>query len=178
MDRPVATRGGQRLAEAERSAQQAAELASFVEEHHARLVRLAALICLDRLDAEDAVQNALLRAWRARNTVRDPGRTASWLDRIVVREAIRIRGRLRVRFSVTARSAGDERNARDADPAEMAVLRSAFEALPRKLRAVVVLHHYAGYSVSETALLLGLPHETARSRLRLARERIVAGKGR
>ena len=53
-------------------------------------------------------------------------------------------------------------------------LRSAFEALSAEQRAVVALHLYRGYSVAETAELVGAPTETVRSRLRLARERLRA----
>jgi RNA polymerase sigma-70 factor, ECF subfamily len=41
--------------------------------------------------------------------------------------------------------------------------------LPVEQRVIVALHHYAGYSVAEAAALVGIPLETARSRLRLAR---------
>jgi RNA polymerase sigma factor (sigma-70 family) len=51
-------------------------------------------------------------------------------------------------------------------------LREAFDGLSAQQRAVVSLHLYAGYSVSETASLLGAKPETIRSRLRLAKQRL------
>src|SRR6186997_2604333 len=66
-----------------------AELHDFVFEHHGRLIRLAALVTRSVDDAEDAVQAAFERAWRHRATLTDPSRLRPWLDRIVVREAIR-----------------------------------------------------------------------------------------
>lgn len=65
------------------------DFAGFVEEHYQRLVRLAALICNNAADAQDAVQNGLERAWRQRGQLRGQGSTRPWLDRIIVREAIR-----------------------------------------------------------------------------------------
>ena len=73
----------------------AVDLADFVAEHYDRLLRLALLVCRDGPDAADAVQAALEQAWRHRDAVRDPSRTRSWLDRIVVREAIHIDRRRR-----------------------------------------------------------------------------------
>ena len=53
-----------------------------------------------------------------------------------------------------------------------AALRHAFESLPAAQRAVVALHLYLGYSIVETAEMVGAPLETVRSRLRLAREQM------
>jgi RNA polymerase sigma-70 factor, ECF subfamily len=60
---------------------------------------------------------------------------------------------------------------------ERAALRSVVEGLTRAQRAVVVLHLHAGYSVDETAELLGVPRETVRSRLRVARDRLRRALG-
>jgi RNA polymerase sigma-70 factor (ECF subfamily) len=55
---------------------------------------------------------------------------------------------------------------------ERAVLRIVLDGLTPPQRAAVVLHLHAGYSVDETAELLGVPRETVRSRLRVAREHL------
>src|SRR5262245_17387493 len=65
------------------------ELIELVRAQYPRLVRLAAIVCRDSWDAEDAAQTALEQAWRRRASLRDHGSLAPWLDRIVVREAIR-----------------------------------------------------------------------------------------
>jgi RNA polymerase sigma-70 factor (ECF subfamily) len=157
------------------------ELVAFVSDHYDRLIRLAALVCHDVGDVEDAVQTALERAWRSRRTLREQDRMKPWLDRIVVREAIRS-GRRRVRFLGRLSSLPREINvegvgldsARLAAPGSGVDLRIAYESLPAAQRAVVALHLYAGYSVVETAAIVGVPLETARSRLRLARDRLRA----
>ena len=65
------------------------QLAAFFDGHYGRMIRLAGLICHAGTTAEDAVQAAMEQAWRRRRTLRDPDRMRWWMDRIVVREAIR-----------------------------------------------------------------------------------------
>ncbi len=153
-------------------------LDAFVVEHYDRLVRLARLICRDGPDAADAVQMALEQAWRRRSSLREDGSLRPWLDRIVVREASRI-GRSRTSWLGRLFSAEVRRHAGSNLPThpasnlpEWSALRSAFGELSADQRAVVALHMYAGYSVAETADLVGAPLETVRSRLRLAKDRL------
>ena len=153
------------------------ELEAFVVEHYDRLLRLARLICHDAADATDAVQSGLEQAWRRRSSLRDPDRRRAWLDRIVVRQAIRITRRRRTWvqrvFGFDQDVAWIEPGVAPAADVELRVaLRAAFDALSAEQRAVVALHLYAGHSVAETAAIVGSPHETVRSRLRLARERL------
>lgn len=144
----------------------AAELREFVATHHGRLIRLATLVSHSIDEAEDAVQAALERAWRQRHTLADRSRLRPWLDRIVVREAIRATSRHRP----TGMSAAPSYVADSSH--EVAAVHLALDELSPAHRAVVVLHLYAGYSVADTAAALGIPVETARSRLRVARERL------
>ena len=152
----------------------ASDLDAFVFAHFERLIRLAALVGGDTSEADDVVQAALERAWRSRERLRNAEALGAWLDRIVVREAIRAAGRRR-RWWSRRRDlvAADELAAAGADqPERFAALRTAFQTLPPDQRAVVALHLYAGYSVPETASRLQAPVETVRSRLRLARGRL------
>jgi RNA polymerase sigma-70 factor, ECF subfamily len=152
-------------------------LADFVAEHYQRLFRLAMLICRDPAEASDAVQHGLERAWRKRAALRDDASIRSWLDRIIVNEAIRQSrrrqswlGRLMPpRASVEWIEPVDER-AQEL-PAWTA-LRAAIDRLSPDHRAVIALHLHAGYTVAETAELVGAPMETVRSRLRVAKERL------
>jgi RNA polymerase sigma factor (sigma-70 family) len=152
-------------------------LEQLVSQHYERLLRVAVLVCADRGDAEDAVQVALERAWRHGDALREPDKLPAWLHRIVVREAIRLEHRRR---GLVARWLAAPREVvvgsgvdldRDLD------LRAALDGLSVEQRAVLVLHYYSGYSVAETAELSGVPLETARSRLRLARGRLRASLG-
>lgn len=157
------------------------DVVDFVRQHQPRLIRLAALVCHNVADAEDAVQAGLEKAWRRRRTLRDPQKLSAWLDRIIVREAIRLDRRdtsllsrlfpgpqeIVVRPVHPTDEVGTSVTGRDA-------LRTAFDGLPAAQRAVVALHLYAGYSMPETAEIVGTSLETARSRLRLARKRLRA----
>lgn len=153
-------------------------LGTFVAEHYDRLVKLAWLVCRHGPDAADAVQVALERAWRQRDGLRDSSSLKTWVDRIVVHEAIRIsRRRSSILGRLLAPSQPGDISAEpmDSRSASMTVwteLRHAFATLSPEQRAVVALHLYAGYSVLETAALVEAPIETVRSRLRLARERL------
>jgi RNA polymerase sigma-70 factor (ECF subfamily) len=170
------------MSEALRSASDdAAGFDLFVSAHYRRLVGLAALVAGDLEGAEDVVQTALERAWRRRTTLRSPDGLRPWLDRIVVREAARarrhrLRRLARLFLPRTATASGPygqdvaDRNA--SHFTERSALRMVVDGLSAPQRAVVVLHLHAGYSVDETAELLGVPRETVRSRLRLARARL------
>ena len=148
-------------------------LESFVHEHYSRLVGLAGLITRDADQAQDAVQSALERAWRKRDTVRDSDSLRPWLDRIVAREAIRqTRGGGLTPFLRRNPEEWVELAAPLPDSAEMAGLREALGRLSPEHRAVIALHLHAGYSVDETARILEVPFDTVRSRLRAARQRL------
>jgi len=148
-----------------------------VAAHYDRLLGLARLICRDTSDAADAVQNGLEQAWRSRASLREPERTRQWLDRIVAREAVRVSKRRRSWWS---RLINPDAYVGWIEPADehatvvdiSSALRAGFERLSAEQRAVVVLHLHAGYSVVETAAMVGVPEETVRSRLRLARQRL------
>jgi RNA polymerase sigma-70 factor, ECF subfamily len=142
-------------------------LETFVSEHYGRLIRLAALVCHSVDEAEDAVQSGLERAWRKRAALRDATSLRPWLDRIVVREAIRTKKR---RLTTVDELVLDRHGAETTDA--LTALRIAFEQLSSDHRAAVVLHIQMGYSVAETADMLGARLETVRSRLRVARERL------
>ena len=171
--RAIGTSGGASAARA----LDAAALGDFVAEHYDRLIRLARLVSHDVDDADDAVQAGLEVAWRRRSTLRDEALLRPWLDRIVVREAIRVG---RVRRSWLSRlvhptsdvgwiaTAGTRQ---EPGPTRVALQR-AFLGLSAEQRAVVALHLHAGYSIAETADMVDAPIETVRSRLRLARERL------
>lgn len=147
-------------------------LEAFVAVHYRRLVRLAGLVSLDTAEAQDAVQNALIRAWRSHHRLRDRSRTKPWLDAIVVREAIRLNGRRRSWLQRLVRHDDIEMPTNALPSGASLDLAAGLAALPAPQRAAVALHYEAGYSVAEVAQLLEIPLETVRSRLRLARQRL------
>jgi RNA polymerase sigma factor (sigma-70 family) len=168
----------QRAAAIEQSSADAA-IATFVAEHYDRLLRVARLVCRDAADAADAVQLGLEQAWRHRASLRDDERLWPWLHRIVVREAIRVSKRRRSWLGRLFSPQPDVKwieppDRRAPEPATLAALRAAFAKLSPEQRAVVSLHLYAGYTIVETAAMVGAPAETVRSRLRHARGRLRA----
>ena len=132
-----------------------------------RLFTIARRILRDIDRAEDALQDALVIAWRDLRGLRDPDRFDAWLQRLVVNvciaQATRERRRaanLRV-LPVDGPAAPDELlGVGDRD-----LLERGFRRLPPQQRAILVLHHYLGYAPSEIAETLGIPPGTARSRL-------------
>lgn len=120
--------------------------------------------------AQDATQQALISIWRDLPQLRHPERFEGWAYRVLVRACYKEAGRQRRwRFRWSARP-DDE--AVTADPsaviAERDRLSRAFARLSVEQRAVVVLHHYLGQTQGQVAETLGIPVETARSRLRHA----------
>jgi RNA polymerase sigma-70 factor, ECF subfamily len=153
------------------------DLAGFVDEHRDRLVRLAYLICRDEADAADAVQAAFEQAWRHLADLREVDRLRPWLDRIVAREAIHASRRrsLFARFRLPRDQVAwlEIPDANAGLPGlEWLAMRTAFAHLPSEQRAVIALHLHLGYSLVETAEIVGAPLETVRSRLRLAKDRL------
>src|SRR3954471_17575164 len=140
-----------------------------------RLYAVARLI-LDHSDlAEDAVQEALVRAWEQLPTLRDPDRFDAWLYRLVV-NACADQGRQLRRWSQQVRplrvdsSVGDDTNS----VADRELLDRGLSRLRPEQRAAVVLHFYSGFSAAEIAGILGIPEGTARSRLHYATEAMRA----
>jgi RNA polymerase sigma-70 factor (ECF subfamily) len=135
-----------------------------------RLDSAAWLMLRDVEQAKDAVQNALVRAWRDLPTLRDPDRFDAWLHRLLVHacidEARRLRRhRLDVELtSVSVPSIVDEVSVvEDRDHLERGFLR-----LEPEMRAVIVLHHYLDLPMPVVATTLGIPLGTAKSRLHRA----------
>jgi RNA polymerase sigma-70 factor (ECF subfamily) len=120
--------------------------------------------------AEDALQNALVLAWRRIPKLRDPDRFEAWIHRILVHacydESQRARHwRSDVRVLPMAGPSTPDGSVALAERDE---LERAFRQLTIEQRAVFVLHHYLGLPLVEVAELLDIPAGTARSRLHYA----------
>jgi RNA polymerase sigma-70 factor (ECF subfamily) len=140
-----------------------------------RLYAVARLVLRDTSLAEDAVQEALVRAWQQLPSLRDPDRFDAWLYRLVV-NACADQGRQLRRWSTEVRqipldaSTSDDTGA----VADREQIERGFGRLKPEQRAVVVLHYYSGFSAAEIARILGIPEGTARSRLHYATEAMRA----
>ena len=140
-----------------------------------RLFAIARLILRDIDRAQDAVQEALVRAWRELPGLRDPDRFGAWLHRLIV-NACADQGRSQRRWSAQIRAIREPDPVSDAAGllADRDQLERGFRRLKPEQRAVVVLHFYLGLPVPEIADTLGIPLGTAKSRLHYAIEALRA----
>jgi RNA polymerase sigma-70 factor (ECF subfamily) len=139
------------------------------------LFRIARLILRDYDRAEDAVQEALVRCWRDLPRLREADRFDAWLNRILL-HAISDQVRAARGFTATVTRLHIEPSQSDETGsfADRDELRRVFERLSLEHRTVVVLHHYLGLTVDETATTIGIPVGTAKSRLHYATEALRA----
>jgi RNA polymerase sigma-70 factor (ECF subfamily) len=137
--------------------------------------RVAYSVLRHREDAEDVAQEAFAKAYRNFRQLRDRDRFRAWLARMTWRLAIdRCRAaNRRQRLEQEAPGNGGPSTAEAVvarDRAEQ--LWRAIDALPEKLRIVIVLASIEGHEVQEVASLLGIPKGTVKSRLFVARQRL------
>jgi RNA polymerase sigma-70 factor (ECF subfamily) len=142
-----------------------------------RLFATARLILRDDEQAADAVQDALLRAWLDLRGLRDATRFDAWLRRLLVRSCYRAATRRRSRQVTEIKvSWSAEPTTPDAqrDVAIRDQLDRGFARLSADQRAVIVLYHYLGLSLAESAESLGIPLGTMQSRLSRATQAMRA----
>jgi RNA polymerase sigma-70 factor (ECF subfamily) len=135
-----------------------------------RLHAVAHRILRDTELAEDATQQALLSIWRDLPQLRDPARFDAWSYRLLVR-ACYAEARQTRRWAPNLRLLpADEPMAADGTSSvvDRDQLERGFRRLSIDHRAVVVLHHYLDFSLSQMADALGVPEGTVRSRLHYA----------
>jgi RNA polymerase sigma-70 factor (ECF subfamily) len=142
----------------------ATELGELLVEHGPVLLAAARLITLNEAEADDVVQVTFEIALRRGHTLRDPAALRAWLLAIGSREAVRRAGLMR-RFRPWSPLVHDIANPQP-DRDELLVLRSALRALSRRVRAAIALHYLQGYSVRETADVLGVSENTIKTQLK------------
>jgi RNA polymerase sigma-70 factor (ECF subfamily) len=141
-----------------------------------RLYAIATRILRDAELAEDALQSALLTAWRQLPTLRDPDRFEAWVRRLLV-HACYAEARRRRTWAANVRVLpvdGPATPDTTVSIIDRDALDRAFRRLSIEQRATFVLHHYAGLSLVEIADSLGVPAGTARSRLHYATKALRA----
>jgi len=152
----------------------------LLRRHNQRLFRTARAILRDDAEAEDAVQEAYLKAIRAIGSFRGDAKLSTWLTRIVANEALE-RLRKRKRAEVVPLEPDVERayeaNAEAPETPEVSAMRAQtrriverrIDALPEAFRTVFVLRVVEEMTVEETSAALGVPDATVRTRLFRAR---------
>jgi RNA polymerase sigma-70 factor (ECF subfamily) len=139
----------------------------LIRDRSDRLFAIAHRILRDVDRAEDALQDALVIAWRDLRGLRDPDRFDAWLQRLLINVCIGQATRERRRTANLRVLPIDGPTAPDQllGVADRDLLERGFRRLPPDQRAILVLHHYLGFEPSEIAETLGIPAGTARSRL-------------
>jgi RNA polymerase sigma-70 factor (ECF subfamily) len=134
-----------------------------------RQYAVATLILRDGDRAQDAVQEALVSAWKGLSALRDPDAWDAWLHRLTIRACFhQVRKEKRRRmFELNVKPEREPREAHDATTgiAERDRVERALDRLPLDQRAVIVLHYHLGMPLTEVAPILEIPVGTAKSRL-------------
>ncbi|MEA2443338.1 MAG: hypothetical protein QOJ12_630 [Thermoleophilales bacterium] len=123
-------------------------------------------------DVEDAVQEALLRAWRHQDSCRDGAAQGAWMRAIARNEAYRVLARAKPRDELDEDTEGPS-GAIDADEiTRRIVVREAISRLPPQDRALALLRYDADLEHPRIAGLLGMPEGTVKVRLHRIRQRL------
>lgn len=154
--------------------------ADVVPLYAAAMVRVAAAL-VGPVEAEDAVQEASMRAWQAWSTLRNVDAVRPWLLQITLNVCRQWRRGLKGQQQAHMQPLPEDTDSDhlhllamlEADPgtsnhAGALDLRAAINALPVDLRLVVVLRYYAGLDAAEIGSVLSIPQGTVRSRLHRA----------
>ncbi|MFJ5828103.1 RNA polymerase sigma factor SigM [Streptomyces sp. NPDC093089] len=181
MDRPIDAADDQELL-ARHVAGDPDAFSELVRRHRDRLWAVALRTLGDREEAADAVQDALISAFRAAHTFRGQSAVTTWLHRITVNACLdRARKTASRRTSPVDDTDRFEQLLGPHESAEAPVERqdlhrqvlAALDAIPEDQRAALVLVDMQGYPVAEAARILGVPAGTVKSRCARGRARLL-----
>ncbi len=171
-DEAAARAAAERVFVLDAQAGDAHAFAGLVRLHQRRAYVVARAIVLTHEDAEDAVQEGFLHAYKALDRFRPEQAFGAWLHRIVANAALDIARRRKVRdadeLADTVASPRPQRDAAERDELRDR-LRAGLARLAERQRAVIVLHDVEGFKHAEIGAMLGIPEGTARSDLHHAR---------
>ena len=153
---------------------------ALVNRHARRSLRRASALLGEPADAEDAVQDALVRALLKLDQLKNPESFGNWLDRIVISSCVsQLRRKHPELLDPEDYLAALDRLLDDESPEENAVAKeretaliNAINELPEKYRDPVRLFHLKGHSYRNIAELLDLPIGTVQSIISRARDRL------
>jgi RNA polymerase sigma factor (sigma-70 family) len=150
------------------------EIREFVDAEYAAVVTSVSLVCGSAAVAEDAVQEALARAWEQYARGRDIERLGAWITTValnLVRSQFR---RWRVERDARPRLVHRPETRDEATvSADVHAVRQALARLPRRQREVTVLRYYRGLDVTEIAAWLGIADGTVKALLFRARQTLA-----
>ena len=133
------------------------------------LYRIAWSYLGNNADVEDAVQDALIKAWEKRSSLRDMKQFKPWMTRILMNQCKdQLRKRKKWSFYPLEDAAAQEVEPPEPDSPVL----EAVGKLKPELRTLVTLHYVDGYSIQEMAEALGIPENTVKTRMRSARRQL------
>jgi RNA polymerase sigma-70 factor (ECF subfamily) len=151
--------------------------AELVRRHRDRMWAVALRTLRDPEEAADALQEAFISAFRAASSFRAESQVTTWLHRIVVNACLdRIRRRqARPTVPLPEAGPGEPQAAGDdmADRETRLVVSEALATLPEEQRVPILLVDVEGYSVADTAKLLGIAEGTVKSRCARGRAKLA-----
>lgn len=151
--------------------------AELVRRHQPRMWAIALRTVRDPDEAADALQDALISAYRAAGSFRAESAVTTWLHRIVVNACLdRLRRRqVRATVPLPEEGPGEPAETRDrlAERDTAMAVEAALGELPTEQRLALVLVDIEGYSVAEAAALLGVAEGTVKSRCSRGRARLA-----
>src|SRR5687767_8300775 len=158
---------------------------ALMRQYNPRLFRVARSILKDEAEAEDALQEAYIQAYRKMADFRGDAEVGTWLTRIVINQALmQLRRRRREQIVVPFNRQGSDHDAQEVDVADMRaespsditlraeirrIIERRIDELPVAFRTVFVMRDVEEMTVHETAECLGIPEATVRTRLFRAR---------
>ena len=149
----------------------------LIRRYNQRLYRAARAILRNDADAEEAVQQAYLNAYRYLPQFEGRAKFSTWLTRIAVYEALARRRRRRDTFVESSEACGTHAASATPDPEHQAyvaqlgtLLEAALDALPDGYRSVFILREVDGLNTAETAQQLRVSEGTVKTRLHRAKD--------
>jgi RNA polymerase sigma-70 factor (ECF subfamily) len=151
----------------------------LVRRHQDRLWAVALRTLGDREEAADALQDAMLSAYRSAATYRGEARVTTWLHRVVVNACLDRVRRSKVRQTVPMPDDGGPADPRDVlgDRETAIEIEAALATLPEEQRTALVLVDVQGMPVDDVATILGVPTGTVKSRCFRGRARLAVQLG-
>ncbi len=136
-----------------------------IEKVSGTLYRVSYAILQNNEDCRDAMQEAALRAWEKRGSLREPAHFGTWITRILINESRNIQ---RKRRGLVCLDSIQEPAAEAPDPTLSMIL----QAMPERLRLPLMLQYAEGMSYEQIAKVLRLPLSTVRGRIYRAKQHL------
>jgi RNA polymerase sigma-70 factor (ECF subfamily) len=146
-------------------------LGEFAHGEYPRIVAAVALVCGSKAAAEDAVQEALARAWERSTKGEEIASVGAWVTTVsmnLARSWLR-----RVRAEQRARSRVERPKTDGIDAGDHMDLQRALASLPRRQREAIILHYYLRLDVRDVAETMRAPEGTVKSLLSRARKHLA-----